>query len=143
MTEYTATYPTNVSVDERLKRFISSFFAISDDPSKNEEWVGSFTPRAYVILGDKKARGEDELRKLREGMWESIKSRKHKVEKVFPAAFEGREIDPEWKYEYMLQGTVDYEMKNGEKIHRQWAGHACIVDEDGLKIGFYDVYIRV
>ncbi|KAI0476791.1 hypothetical protein F4859DRAFT_480219, partial [Xylaria cf. heliscus] len=143
MMDYAATYPAAIAVEERLKRFISSFYAISDDPSKNEEWVRYFTPLAHVIIGDKRARGEDEIRKLRKGMWENVKSRKHKLDKVFPATFERKkELDLDWKVEYMLRGTVDYELKNGERIHAQWAGHASVVDEDGLKLGFYDVYIR-
>ncbi|KAI0456124.1 hypothetical protein F5B21DRAFT_162128 [Xylaria acuta] len=143
MMDYAPTYPTNMAVDERFKKFISSFYAVSDDPSKNEEWVDYFTPLAYVIMGDKRAWGEDEIRKLREGMWENVKSRKHKLEKVFPATFERNELDPGWQFECMLHGTVDYEMKNGEKAHAQWAGHASIVDEDGLKLRCYDVYIRM
>lgn len=59
MTDYAATYPTNMAIDERFKRFISSFYAVSDDASRNEEWVAYFTPLAYVIMGDKRARGED------------------------------------------------------------------------------------
>ncbi|KAI0439599.1 hypothetical protein F4803DRAFT_32276 [Xylaria telfairii] len=143
MGDYAATYPTNMAIDERFKRFISSFYAVSDDASRNEEWVAYFTPLADVIMGDKRARGEDEIRQLREGMWENIKSRKHKLEKIFPATFGKRDVDPDWQFEYMLHGTVDYEMKNGDKIRAQWAGRASLVDEDGLKLRFYDVYVRV
>lgn len=55
--DYAATYPTSVAVDEKVKEFISTFYAISDDPSKNNEWVDCFTPHALLVIGDKQARG--------------------------------------------------------------------------------------
>ncbi|KAK5636683.1 hypothetical protein RRF57_012395 [Xylaria bambusicola] len=43
--------------DKRVKTFITAFYAASDDPAKNEEWVAFFTPEAVVVMGDKTAKG--------------------------------------------------------------------------------------
>ncbi|KAI0202216.1 hypothetical protein F4808DRAFT_459217 [Astrocystis sublimbata] len=137
MVRYAAIYPPNIAVDVRVKEFISSFYAVSDDPGKNEEWVGFFTPDATVIIGDKRASGGD------------VKSRKHELGKVFPAMFEtahdNTDNKPWRRVEYMLRGTVDYVMKEGERVRMQWAGYAKVVeceDKAGLKMEYYDVHIR-
>ncbi|KAI0542268.1 hypothetical protein GGR58DRAFT_453327 [Xylaria digitata] len=143
MVDYAAIYPTNVVVDERLKNFIPAFYAISDDPSRNDEWVNCFTPDASLIMGDKRARGIEEIRTLRESMWEKIKSRRHKLDKVFPNAFELPEHESERRFEYMLHGSVDLELKGGEKLAGQWAGRAILREDEGeLKYAFYQVYIH-
>lgn len=59
MMDYTATYPTSTTVDERVKEFISAFYAISDDPSRDNEWVDCFTPDAFIALGDRQAKGTE------------------------------------------------------------------------------------
>ncbi|KAI0435087.1 hypothetical protein F5Y09DRAFT_293642 [Xylaria sp. FL1042] len=142
--DYTPIYPTDgVAVDERVKRFISAFYAVSDDPGKNDEWVDYFAPDASLVMGDKMARGVEEIRVLRGGMWEKIKSRRHKLDKVFPAVFELPEHEHEGRFEYMLYGSADFELKSGEKLTGQWAGRAVLRDgEGGLKYTFYQVYIH-
>ncbi|KAI1313643.1 hypothetical protein F5Y03DRAFT_337277 [Xylaria venustula] len=145
---YAATYPIGgVAVDGRVKRFIATFYAVSDDPSKNDEWVDYFAPDASLVIADKRARGVTEIRALREGMWETTKSRRHKLEKVFPAVFEPPGNDErkqsEGLFEYMLYGSVDFETKSGDVVTGQWAGRAVLRDgEGGPKYTFYQVYIH-
>ncbi|TGJ87714.1 hypothetical protein E0Z10_g1030 [Xylaria hypoxylon] len=143
MMDYVVTYPAGIVVDERVKKFISSFYEVSDDPSRNGEWVNYFTPDASLVMGDKKARGIRDIRTLRESMWEKIKSRRHKLDKVFPAAFALPEHESERQFEYMIYGSVDLELKGGEKMAGQWAGRAVLRDDEGrLKYAFYQVYIH-
>ncbi|KAI1126680.1 hypothetical protein F5Y10DRAFT_244353 [Nemania abortiva] len=143
MTDYATTYPTNVAVDERVKEFISAFYAISDDPSKNSEWVDYFAPDALLVMGDKRARGIEEIQELRENMWEKVESRKHKLDKMFPAAFEPSEPEHGWRFEYMLYGSVDLELKSAQKVAGQWAARAVLTNhEDKLKYTVYQVYIH-
>ncbi|KAI1282425.1 hypothetical protein F5Y07DRAFT_352519 [Xylaria sp. FL0933] len=144
MPDYTATYPTGgITVDERVKAFISAFYAVSDDPERNDEWADYFVSDASLVMGDKKASGIEEIRALRKGMWETIKSRRHKLHKVFPAVFGPPEHEHEKRFEYMLYGTVDLELKSGEAITGQWAGRAVLRDgEGGLHYTFYQVYIH-
>ncbi|KAI1154217.1 hypothetical protein F4825DRAFT_412429 [Nemania diffusa] len=143
MMDYTATYPTSTTVDERVKEFISAFYAISDDPSRDNEWVDCFTPDAFIALGDRQAKGTEEIREFRKGMGERVKSQTHKVEKVFPAAFESSEPEPKWRFEYMLHGSVDIELKSAGKATGQWAARAILVDHEGrLKYKFYQVYLH-
>ncbi|KAI8634741.1 hypothetical protein F5Y19DRAFT_409872 [Xylariaceae sp. FL1651] len=146
MTDYTPLYPTNAVIEERVKQFISAFYAVSDDVSKNNEWVDYFTSDAILIIGGMTARGTQEIHELRKGMWEKIKSRKHKPDKVFPASFEpaaAHQPEPEWSFEYMLSGSLDLQMKTGEKAVAQWAGRAVLRETDGrLRYAFYQVYLH-
>ncbi len=54
------------------------------------------------------------------------------------------ERESERRFEYMLYGSVDLELKSGEKMAGQWAGRAVLRDDDegGLKYTFYQVYIH-
>ncbi|KAI0969220.1 hypothetical protein F4678DRAFT_463483 [Xylaria arbuscula] len=146
---YAVTYPTGgVVVNDRVKTFISTFYAVSDDPSRNDEWVDYFASDASLVVADKRASGVAEIRALRKGMWEKIKSRRHKLEKVFPAVFgpppgNDERGQSERLFEYMLYGSVDFETKSGERATGQWAGRAVLRDgEGGLKYTFYQVYIH-
>ncbi|KAI1167536.1 hypothetical protein F5B18DRAFT_659231 [Nemania serpens] len=150
MTDYAANYPRDVAVDERVERFISTFYAISDTPSRNNDWVECFAPDALLVVGDQRARGVEEIRRLREGMWDQVKSRRHRLDKVFPAAFESPEHEPggegrrRRRFEYMLHGAVELELelKSGEQLVREWAGRAVLTDgEEGLKYALYQVYL--
>ncbi|KAI3336704.1 hypothetical protein HD806DRAFT_528298 [Xylariaceae sp. AK1471] len=146
--DYTATYPTNIAADERVKRFISAFYAVSDDKARNDEWVDCFASDALLVMGDKRARGLEQIRGLREGMWEMVESRRHKLDKVFPAAFElpehEHEHESQWRFEYMLNGAVDLEMKSGEYAVAQWAGRAVLREVGGrLKYTLYQVYLHM
>ncbi|KAJ8120158.1 hypothetical protein ONZ43_g3064 [Nemania bipapillata] len=141
--DYTATYPTSIAIDERVKEFISTFYAISDHASRNDEWVDCFMPDAVLAIGEKRVKGIDEIRELRKGMWETVKSRKHSLEKVFPAAFESFRSESGQQFEYMLYGSVDYELKSAEKTAAQWAARAVLVNHEGkLKYVFYQIYIH-
>lgn len=51
-------YPTNHPVDSGIKRFITSFFTISDIPGLTDQWVRFFREDATLIMGHKVATGE-------------------------------------------------------------------------------------
>lgn len=59
--DYEPTFPAGATtvVDGRLEAFVSNFYAVSDDPTKNEEWVSYFAPDAVLVMGDKMARGAE------------------------------------------------------------------------------------
>ncbi|KAI1413690.1 hypothetical protein F5Y13DRAFT_160865 [Hypoxylon sp. FL1857] len=141
---YVPAFPSDHAVDERVKKFIARFYATSDDPSKNEEWVDYFLPNAVVIIGDKSAKGTEEIRRLRQGMWEQVERRKHRPEKVFPASFEGTARDSEAiAAEYMLHGSLDVVTKSGEQQTVSWAGRAVLKEDEGqLKYALYQVYLH-
>ncbi|XDG01554.1 hypothetical protein ABKA04_001169 [Annulohypoxylon sp. FPYF3050] len=63
---YVPLLPPGHTAEARIKDFVSKFYAVSDDPSKNEEWVDYFLPDAVVIIGDKSAKATDEIRQLRQ-----------------------------------------------------------------------------
>ena len=56
--DYTAIYPTaSAAVDERVKAFIAAFYAVSDNPRKNQEWLDYFAPDACIVMGNRRAQG--------------------------------------------------------------------------------------
>jgi hypothetical protein len=81
-----------------------------------------------------------EIRGLRQKMWEKVAARKHKPEKVFLSSFGP---DSAAGKEYMLFGSLVYEMKTGETQNVSWTGHAIVEEVDGqLKYRYYRVYIQ-
>ncbi|OTA90682.1 hypothetical protein M434DRAFT_77558 [Hypoxylon sp. CO27-5] len=140
---YIPELPSDHAVRETVKDFIARFYATSDDPSKNEEWVGCFLPDAVVIIGDKSAKGTDAIRRLRQGMWEQVEKRRHKPEKVFPAFFGGIDGSEGIAVEYMIHGSLDMVTKNGEQQAVSWAGRAVLKEDAGkLKYQLYQVYLH-
>ncbi|KAH6850287.1 hypothetical protein B0I37DRAFT_371252 [Chaetomium sp. MPI-CAGE-AT-0009] len=146
---YEPWYPNNIPVDSSIKRFITHFFEVSDDPDRNEEWVEFFDENATVMMGNDVARGREEIRKLRERMWQEVEARKHRLVKVFPAKFsaERSAIVSMHETEYMLFGAVAFRMRDDAKEDAVvgWAGHAQL-RRDGVtapwRLGFYRVYIQ-
>ncbi|KAI1642590.1 hypothetical protein F4815DRAFT_461574 [Daldinia loculata] len=144
--DYTPLFPIDHPVDGKVKNFISQFYAISDDRSRDEDWVKSFLPDATVIIGDKMAVGTENIRQMRKGMWEGVQTRKHKPLTVYPATFY-----PETAYnegekpviQYMIEGTL---VSIGEKLETReitWAARAILKEEQGeLKYKLYQVYLH-
>jgi hypothetical protein len=58
MKMYTSEYPSN-AFDPAFKRFFEDFYAISDNPDANNEYVDSFTSDATLIMASKKAQGSE------------------------------------------------------------------------------------
>ncbi|KAH9898844.1 hypothetical protein F4778DRAFT_171372 [Xylariomycetidae sp. FL2044] len=146
-TNYQPVYPADVHIDDRVKALISEFYSISDDPSRNEEWVDCFAPDAVLVMGDRSARGTEEIRELRRGMWEKIRTRRHRPEKVFPAAYEGEGgSEGTGRWEYMLHGTLDLVMREdaGKRQVVTWAGRAVLEEDDGGRLSFlyYQVWLH-
>ncbi|KAK3296070.1 uncharacterized protein B0H64DRAFT_162861 [Chaetomium fimeti] len=146
---YEPWYPNNIPLDSSIKRFITHFFEVSDDPDRNEEWVGLFDENATVMIGNDVAKGKEEIRKLRERMWKEVEARKHRLVKVFPASFssERTAVVSMHEAEYMLFGAAAFRMRDEAKEDAVvgWAGHAQL-RRDGVtapwRLGFYRVYIQ-
>lgn len=54
------TYPatSGVDVDESFKRFLSDFYAVSDDADALARWLDSFSDDAIVLMGKDRAEGK-------------------------------------------------------------------------------------
>ncbi|OTB08343.1 hypothetical protein M426DRAFT_316967 [Hypoxylon sp. CI-4A] len=144
---YVPEFPSNYPAGNKIKDFVAKFYAISDDPSKNEEWVDYFLPDATVIMGEKSATGTEDIRRFRQGMWEVVATRNHAVTKAFPGAFgggiAGDNNDQADRIEYMLVGTLNLLLKTHERQDISWAGHAVLREVDGkLKYEYYRVYMH-
>ncbi|KAL2022341.1 hypothetical protein VTK56DRAFT_5739 [Thermocarpiscus australiensis] len=137
---YEPYYPTNVTTDSSVKRFISSFYEVSDSPDKTDEWLSFFDDEATVMIGNDVAKGKKEIRKLRRQMWRDVEGRKHRLVKVFPASFSG--VASLNEAEFMLFGAVAYRMKDGGDAAAGWAGHAQL-RRDGVAKPWRFVYYRV
>ncbi len=92
-----------------------------------------------------------EIRRLRVSMWKTVRSRKHHLEKVFPANFDV--IVDMNAAEFMMYGSVAYQSKTahddeGEKGVEEkvdWAAHAML-RRDGINgawgFEYYRVYLQ-
>ncbi|KAL4922707.1 hypothetical protein BDW62DRAFT_1701 [Aspergillus aurantiobrunneus] len=111
--------------------FMKTFYSISDTESQHDAYVDSFTKDATLIMGPKTAKGADEIRALRHGLWTHVASRKHAPTRIY---FGGEN-------ELMLYGTVKYVLRadpTGE-VQIPWAGRVVFGDEGKMK--FYQVYL--
>lgn len=135
MSTYKGQTPSDLQVDPRIVPFFERFYAVSDDPNAHEEYARSFVPDADFAMGAKKTAGYDGILELRHGLWSGpVKSRKHKLDKIFP--FGGK------SNEFMLYGTVDYGLKNGKEVTVDWAARAVMTEhQDALKFKLYQVYV--
>jgi len=134
---YTGQTPPSSSPDPRIVPFFEKFYEVSDTPSEHEAYANSFLPDAEFVMGTKVTNGYDGILEIRKGLWSGpIKSRKHKLEKIFPFG-SGQDAK-----EVMLYGSVDYGLKNGKELTVQWAGRAVLAEyEGGLRFKLYQVYL--
>lgn len=133
---YTGATPADMKVDPRIVAFFERFYAVSDDPTAHEDYAQSFLPDADFAMGAKKTKGYEGILTLRQGLWSGpIKSRKHKLSKIFPFGAGSNEL--------MLYGTVDYGLKNGKAVTCEWAARAVMAEgqQGQLKFKLYQVYV--
>ncbi|KAI0143534.1 hypothetical protein GGR57DRAFT_348401 [Xylariaceae sp. FL1272] len=140
-------FPTGgTEVDERVKVFIATFYEISDDPEKTEEWLEYFAPDATLIMGDNISSGIEEIREFRKAMWENVRYRAHRPDTMFPfsALPEPTDENPEPECSYMIHGVLDLGLKNGDMRTAHWAARATLKDIEGdLKYTQYQVYLHI
>ncbi|KAM5341239.1 hypothetical protein ACJ41O_015348 [Fusarium nematophilum] len=127
--------PGDQSVDPEIIDFLKSFYRVSDTPGETDRYLEMFVPDATFILASKKASGHAEIRPMREGMWDSVVSRKHQIFKVFPFGKGSNEV--------MLYGTVALQLKNGNAASIEWAARAEFAKSTSgeYKFQFYQVYL--
>jgi len=67
-------------------------------------------------------------------MWEKVAKRSHKPEKIYSFGSNSNDV--------MINGTVEYELKDGKSAIVDWSARAHLKQEDGeLKMDFYQVYL--
>ncbi|KAK7967651.1 uncharacterized protein PG986_001928 [Apiospora aurea] len=137
---YTPEFPSTLSPTDKLRDFIPSFFQLSDDASRNEEWVGYFCSDATVVMGEDEAQGTERIRQLRSRMWDKVASRKHTVHHFSEAA--SRDPDEKGERDFVLEGEVEYRLKTGEIKAVPWTAHAKI-KEDGNRIRFVRYKVEI
>lgn len=151
MSQYIASLPSDGRKD--VQAYFENFYKVSDNPEAHEEYSKLFTENAKVILGPNTANGRSgtstcfdpvlspirclhmrvEIVKMRHGMWEKVASRSHKPGKIYSFGADADDV--------MLDGTVDFVLKDGKKAGFEWGGRAHFTKEDeGLKMDFYQVY---
>ncbi|KAH6643297.1 hypothetical protein BKA67DRAFT_132206 [Truncatella angustata] len=136
MSQYKAEYPSGVTVDDDIVLFLERFYEVSDTPGAHDAYVDQFTSDATFKLGSKTSQGRDEITTMRHGMWTAVAQRKHTVYKIFPFGSDSQEV--------MLYGSVEYELRAGDKATVEWGGRAVLEKstEDGkYRMKFYQVYL--
>ncbi|KAI5465557.1 hypothetical protein BGZ63DRAFT_400012 [Mariannaea sp. PMI_226] len=125
-------------VDASMQSFLTGFYCLSDDITKNEQWVNSFTDKAHVDIGGDSGVGTEGIRELRGRMWAVVQERRHTVLKVFLGQFENP-AEPEC----MIQGKLKVSTKDGRLLEASWSGHAVLRRVDGeWKLAQYRVWVQ-
>ncbi|KAK8111960.1 uncharacterized protein PG998_008417 [Apiospora kogelbergensis] len=138
---YSPEFPSSFPATDKLRQFIPSFFQLSDDPSKDAEWVEHFCPDATVVMGDDEACGTDGIRQLRGRMWNKVTSRKHTLYRFSEGA--RNDADEKGERDFTLSGQVEYELKTAEAKLAQWTAHAKVrEDVDRVRFIYYKVQIH-
>jgi hypothetical protein len=125
------------SLSPAVSSFVDTLYAASDvGPSAHQAYVDLYLPDATLIMGPTTYSGHDGIRRVREGGWEKVASRRHVCKGIFPSPDR-----PE--RECMTYGTVDYGFKDGtSKEGVEFAARLVLEYVEGLpKIKFYQVYI--
>ncbi|KAL2871100.1 uncharacterized protein BJX67DRAFT_377703 [Aspergillus lucknowensis] len=123
--------PPNASA---MISFMESFYSTSDTESKHDAYVEYFTPDATLIMGPKTAKGTEEIRALRHGLWTHVASRKHTPVRIYFGA----------ENELMLYGVVRYVLREdgGTEVEVPWAGRVVFEAEgERLRMKLYQVYL--
>jgi len=103
-------------------------------PDSHEKYVDYYTTDATLIMGITKAVGRDEIFQIRKRAWETVATRLHTIDKIFPFGDKNQE--------FMLYGGVDVAWKDGRKAYVEWAARVHMVQEgEKWKMGFYQVYL--
>jgi hypothetical protein len=73
--------------------------------------------------------------KLRKGMWEAVAKRSHYPRQIFTFGTGSDEV--------MLRGEVEYVMKDGKEVTKEWAAKAVLEKgENGrVRMKYYQVYL--
>ena len=76
-----------------------------------------------------------EILAMRKSMWTAVVARDHTVFQIYPSP-----TDPK---DFMLEGSVEYELKDGSKQLVDWAGRAKLVQSPNGQWQFehYQVYL--
>ncbi|KAK0722940.1 hypothetical protein B0T26DRAFT_600723, partial [Lasiosphaeria miniovina] len=147
---YAPAYPRAPAVDPALRDFVARFFVTSDTPGLTDEWMAFFSDDATVVMGSETATGIQEIRSLRQRMWDKVEARKHHIAKVFPGSFDG---EADTAAELMLFGSVAYVLKQTPataagagagtpQAATDWAAHARL-KRGGVESPWAFVYYRV
>ncbi|KAK7934723.1 hypothetical protein PG985_000218 [Apiospora marii] len=138
---YELEFPSTVSSTDKLRDFIPSFFRLSDDAARNEEWIECFCPDATLVMGEDEAQGTEKIRQLRGRMWDKVSSRKHTLYSFSENA--KSESDEKGERHFTLTGQVEYGLKTGETKAARWTAHARVKeDADRVRFIYYKVEIH-
>ncbi|GAA5987252.1 hypothetical protein JCM11641_003381 [Rhodosporidiobolus odoratus] len=124
-------HPTSLSSQQ--VKFVDDFYKVSDKPDAVDEYLSFLTSDVTFIMGLNGVEGSAAVRKIRENMWNGVKSRHHKPE-ILLASEDGKT--------FMLHGTVDYGLRNGTSVNSVgWAGKMEFAEGSELKLKRYQVWL--
>ncbi|KAJ5676265.1 hypothetical protein N7462_009162 [Penicillium macrosclerotiorum] len=128
-------YPPMTPFDLSLKRFLHSFYLLTDVAGEIEKYLQCFTPDALVLIGAREIRGREGIRALRTSMWETVKKRTHRPKQVFPYGPHAAAA--------MVYGTVDYVFHDDSLKSIDWAARCefAIHGLDQVYLQCYQVFL--
>lgn len=134
-------------VPDNVAKYIRTFYTVSDDQSKLEEYADqiAYGPDTIFQIGPMvPATSREGVLAWRQKAWDVVATRKHTVGGLFFKAGHGS-IDAGIP-ECMLHGRVEYVKKDGSQSGADWGGHmvfdpASLADGAEPKMKQYRVWI--
>lgn len=137
------TFENQGSIPSPLGPLLSDFFRSWDDPYSKNDYLNVFAPDGQLVFGPAPANGRDAIRALRDAMIHPTKGPvvdlEHTLGKCFVLAG-GAESGHQ---EIIVNGSLWYQLKNGRKIHVDFASFMVFVDkgQGHPQVEFYEVYL--
>ncbi|KAK8058210.1 hypothetical protein PG994_008658 [Apiospora phragmitis] len=93
---------SSLPVDDKLREFLPTFFRLSDDAARNEEWVECFCPDATVVMGGRSSARNCKHPSAPGQDVDKVASRKHTLNRFSEDTSRG--TDEEGEREFWLTG---------------------------------------
>ncbi|KIW13564.1 hypothetical protein PV08_08752 [Exophiala spinifera] len=129
-------WPSSIELSEAKKDFLDKYFNLLDTntPTAGAEVADLYTDDGYIMGHAGPVRGHAEIQKSRDNGWSVIKTRCHKLIRVY--AFDSSATD------LLIIGSAVQGLANGKSVSGEWAARICLDQgaEDSVKIKSHQVW---
>lgn len=108
-------YVPDTITDKSIHDFLHTYYDTSNDGQAHDDYADFFTKDGQFIFNDKKAKGRDEILKLRKAIWSHVPGRDH-----YPLQIYTHGSDPT---DLMVYGIVTYDHHHGHQTEAEVSQH--------------------
>ena len=121
-------WPDNdIAIPQGARDVLEFFYRLVDTESEEalKQWTLLFTEDGLVEIGSKRVQGHVALLGERKSSWVKVKSRKHRLHRVYVTANAGLDL--------LAIGSVDIECRNGARFSQEFAQNFLLQQGDDGK----------